>query len=677
PVQVRARFEPIERVSQVSLEYFIDDVAATGEATTTVALRDDGAPGIDPAADDDEWSVVLPALPDNTLVRYRIKGDRGAGVEVISPRPSDPRAWHAYFVTPVVNTQTRLYHVLIAPANWTQMWNNIQGGRVSNCAPRASWDATVPAVFVHEGRVHDVFARYQGSRYNRSNGPQIASWPYPGPSAPSPLRALSWRFSLPRYAQLEGRSDLTLNKLTQGCPGLDAGVGYQLYAAVGVPAPTTRYARLHVNGGYYHYMIEYERPGEEMMRRWHREREAADPTLPREKVGHLHKSAGCNCDEGPYGWGDERTLFASCGHAALVRYQYTYDRKTHGWDGYENIQSVIEEMNGLRGDDEAMRVFFEERFDLELLLNYLAIMNWSVPFDDMFQNHFLYQRLSDGKWIPTPWDLDLNFGGWKGASASIYMGEQGNLDNRSGWWNYMKDSFLKAYRPEFETRLLELTNTVLHPDEIDRLVGEVLAQANPAEAAQAPAGVACSFTTDAATMRNFAVQRHQVVNSLLASVIVNAGADQTVVAGTMVQFDARASRPDPGPGAVYSWSNGMSGDYPTHRFDDPGVFNLTLTLTVAAAPYTDSVTITVLAPPSEAYAEQNGMVVVEAEHFYSNDRHGAAGTEWAAASSAAGYSGTGYMIAAQPGARVTFTSGFAATSPELRYAVLFSQAGDY
>ena len=44
----------------------------------------------------------------------------------------------------------------------------------------------------------------------------------------------------------------------------------------------------------------------------------------------------------------------------------------------------------------------------------------------------------------------------KGASASIYMGEEGNADNRSGWWNRLKDAFLKTHRSEFEARLAAL-----------------------------------------------------------------------------------------------------------------------------------------------------------------------------------------------------------------------------
>jgi hypothetical protein len=681
-VLIQARFSPESPSGAVDLQYFIDNVSATGEAVTTVAMTDDGLGG-DLVPEDGVYSSVLPARPDNTIVRYRVRADRGEGVEVVTPRPSDPFEWHAYFVSPVITrpagAQARIYQVFISPANWTAMWNNITGGRVSGCNENLNWDAKVPAVFVYEGKVTDVLARYQGSRYNRTNGPNISSWTFPGPSAPSPLRALSWRLSFPRYSQQDGAGVVTLNKNTQGCPGYDAGVGYQLYAAADVPAPGTRYVRFHVNGGYYHYMIQYERPDEDMMRAYHAEQAVKYPELPREEVGHLFKSAGCNCDEGPFGWGDQRLLTSQCGHSATVRYEHTYDRKTWSWDSHAEFIDLINDLHAARSslpNTAALRAYFADRFDIEILLDYMAIMNWSVPFDDMFQNHFLYQRRSDGKWILIPWDLDLNFGGWKGANSSLYVGEQNDPDNRSGWWNYLKDAFLKAYRNEFDARLLELTNTLLHPTNVHALVDGVLAQANPTEAAQAPAGVACSFSGDASAFKSFATARHAEVNNRLSAVIANAGPDQSVIAGSTVQFDARASRPDPGPGAAYTWSNGMTGDFPTFVYSTPGVYTVTLTITVSGTPYRDSVTITVVAAPAEAFQESGGRVVLEAENFYLNDRHGAATAWWDGATAIAGYSGASYMEAMDT-TYTKYSTAFGSTSPELRYAILFQNTGSY
>ena len=143
----------------------------------------------------------------------------------------------------------------------------------------------------------------------------------------------------------------------------------------------------------------------------------------------------------------------------------------------------------------AIRDFFFRNFDVDLYANEIAIVNYAVPFDDMNQNHFLYQRPSDGKWLVAPWDFDRNFGGWKGAGASIYMGEQGNPDNRSGWWHRLKDAFLKAFRSEYELRLLELNNTILHPDNVLPILEEEAAKLDTAEANAAASGFSCSSST--------------------------------------------------------------------------------------------------------------------------------------------------------------------------------------
>jgi len=678
-VLVQARIGPKAPSGPVELEHFVDLIMTPGEEPVEkTPMFDDGAGGGDLIPGDGIYTATLPGRAVNTVVRYRILADLGAGPVRLSPRPSDPNAWNAYFTSPVIETETRVYQVFVSLADWGKMWSGIQGGRVTGCKESATWDAKYPAVFIHEGRVFDAFVRYQGSRWNRTNGPNINTWPFPRPTGgPNPLRALSWRIALPRYNQLEGLSVITLNKLTQGCPGYNAGVGYRLFEEAGVPGSKTRFIRFHVNGGYYHYMIELEHPDENMVRRFYREQAEKHPELPREKVGHLFKSAGCNCDEGPYGWGDERVLNPSCGFTKEQRYAATYDRKTNPWDSYSELAKLMDDLAAARaGGEDAIRELFLERFDYDLFLNYICIMNWSVPFDDMFQNHFLYQRLSDGKWIVFPWDLDQNFGEWKPAAASIYMGEQGDPDNRSGWWNYMKDAFLKAFRQEYDDRLLLLNNTILHPDNVARLVDEVTAKANPAEAQKAPAGLQCSFPGRAATFKQFAVQRQGIVNTKIAGVALDAGGPQAVYAGTTVQFDARNSKPDPSPDVTYVWDNGMTGDYPTFKYEAPGEYTVTLTVTVRGIEFKDSVVITVLAKPEKAFLEASGVLVLEAESFHENDRHGAANTWWEADTVQAGYSGPSYMEAKQS-ARQTFLQKYAGIAPELRYAVLFQTAGTY
>ena len=565
------------------------------------------------------------------------------------------------------------------------MWTNISPGRVpgGGCnPPNYRWDQKVPCIFVYNGEVYDVFARYQGSRWNRRNGPDIRSWPYPRPST-GPLKALSWHINFPRYKRMEGWPGqeeglriIILNKLTQTCPGLTSGAGYRFFEEVGIPVPRQRFVRLYINGGYYRYMQEMERIGETLIRRWIRERKAEDPDF-HEEVGHLFKSVGCNCDEGPYGWGDERRLPARCGYTALERYEWTYDPKIHEWAGGKLIMDLIEQLNNARAAGvEAIREFFIANFDMEMLMDYMCIINWSVPFDDMFQNHFLYRRTSDHKWFIIPWDLDRNFGFWQGPNSSIYMGEQGDPSNRSGWWNYLKDAFLKAFRSEYEERLLELNETLLTPEKMNEFLDRVLAEANPAEANQAAAPMSCSFSAAAATMRNFAVVRQRVVRQAIPKVVAEAGPDMRVFAGEEVLFDARASRPDPGPGVEYRWSNGMTGDSPSYVFEEPGEYVITLTVSYEGASDSDTVKVTVLPRPNWAFLEQDGLVVMEAESFYQNLTHGEQDTWWAEESERSGFSGRSYMHAAYK-VRKTYYSNYVQRSPELIYAVQFISEGTF
>ncbi|HWN70755.1 MAG TPA: CotH kinase family protein [Haliangium sp.] len=520
---VRVRLGRLGEVSAAELDYYVDDLATTTEAITTVSLRDDGAEG-DEIAGDRMFTVILPPLPENTIVRYRVRvKDGGESLELrqISPRPSSPYAWHAYFVSPVFEAETPTYQIFISPESWTKMWTNIEAGRApQECTLNPTWDAKVPAVFVYEGKVYDVLARHQGSRYQRTNGAQIQDWPGVGPDAPDPLRALSWHLNFPRYRRFEGRRVLTLNKLIQTCPGMTAGVGMRLFAEAGVPASHTRYARLFVNGYYYRYMLDIASYTEDFLEDYH-EAQAERPGGIEYQVGHLFKATGVIDSEGPWGPADGSQFGEYCGFSPAERYAYSYERKTHEWLGHENLIALIDGMHQARAQGpEALRAFLAANFDVDVMLSYIAVMNWSVPFDDLFHNYYLYQRIEDGKWILMPWDLDRNFGDWRGErgrgpTSSIYMGEDRDPDNRGGWWNYFKDSFLEVYRGEFEQRLRELNQTVLHPDHVSQVVDEVASGAKPAEAAQSLSGVACSFTDAPERFKQFARDRHNHVTSVL------------------------------------------------------------------------------------------------------------------------------------------------------------------
>jgi len=489
----------VSNLDAVRVEWFVDDLGTTSEAVSVV----------DGVADGYAWTVELPGVREQSIVRYRVVADGVDGADVISPREGDPMQWHAVFVGEPVEGNVRAYRLYISPANLVRMTENINEGRViGGCTPNPTWNDREAAVFVWGSDVYDVRVRFQGSRFQRRNGPWIP-W-----TEPTEIPIRSWRIAFPRWAPFEGRPTLTLNKMLQSCPGIEARVGFQLYDEAGIPAPRTRYVRQFINGRYYNFTIEIERPGEEMYLRWQDARAAEDPDLPLEPgIGHLVKAVGCNCDEGPWGWGDERLLSAHCGYSVQERYAATYDRKTwQDWGTADGIRELIEGLHAARaGTDEELRAYLEANYDVDRVLTHMAVTNWSGPWDDMLHNHYLYQRRSDGKWITAPWDLDLTFGPQRGPESTLYA----SRDAGGGWWNRTKNSFFRVFTPEFEAKLLELNNTILHPDNVLPKLDAAMAEIDLDEVNATPTGPSCNFLAREDVFRDFATRRHAYVNEVL------------------------------------------------------------------------------------------------------------------------------------------------------------------
>jgi hypothetical protein len=552
-VLIRAGLSPFGSVSDVRLEYFVDDLERTDETTTVVAMPLVGG----------QREVRLPARSDNSIVRYRVLADLGSGLQVISPRASDPYRFHAYFVSPNVSSGQPPYQLFINSRDWGQIWTNVNfssaddrrvvpetvGGSTVRCQIRPTWDLRVPAVFVSEGQVYDVRVRYQGSRWNRPAGSEIdlartTISPLPNPmmarsasDSTQVLRALSWNISFPRYARFEGKRDpLILNKLNQSCPGLDAAVGEHLYAAAGLPSSRVRYRRVYVNGGYYDYALDIEVPEEDMLKR---------TTAPGVRVGDLFKASGnSGTQEGPWGPADGQPLPASCtGRTPSFqpgeRYAYNYERKTWDWKDASDIESLITGLDAARvagnlNDSNAsndnlvpVRAFVDQNFDVEAMLNYIAIRNWAEPWDDIFHNYFIYRNAA-GKWSLVPWDLDREFGenfGWN-ARKSFFLGERGDPDNRSGYWHRIKDAFIRSYRSELVDRLQYLATYdpassdpkkgVLSPQRFKPIIAAAAAGFSQTDWTTSPVTNLCNFDAERNNMLLFGDERHSAVLDLIA-----------------------------------------------------------------------------------------------------------------------------------------------------------------
>jgi len=457
PVRIACTFSAAASVSGVAVEWFLDNINATDEPRTVTSMSGSG-PGT-PV----RFSAVLPGQPNRTIVRYRFRADQGTGDEVVSPRADDPFPWHAYFVTPVRTSTKPIYDCFISSNSLAILQRNISQSpkRVTTPdppgRPRLSWNATEPAILVHEGVVYDIRMRHHGSRYNRR----------------AERYSLKWQF--PRYKKFNG-----VTGIFETDKGNDFIVGHNLFIEAGFPVSKVRYVDLYLNDRAVMQRLEQGEFDGDMLDEFHQAQQRLNPGTPLEPSGEIYKAVGTidMPGEGPYGRGDGRKLVKPGYWTDLQMYDWSFALQNNGWRGSYYFKQMIDAMWAARGDTPAalnpnlaaLRAYFTNYFDIDEMLDYIAIENWCCPWDDTTQNHFFWQK-RNGKWGMLPWDCDAWYGRGDNtpASSSIYIGEVGDRNNNFRGPNFFKDSFIKAFREEYKRRLYLLNNTFLHPENISAM----------------------------------------------------------------------------------------------------------------------------------------------------------------------------------------------------------------
>jgi CotH kinase protein/Lamin Tail Domain len=467
-------------VSDVVLEYRLDPVDQIGTTTTTIPMSLKKGSTTD-------YEATIPATAANTVVRYRITGVKNGTSGTIGPRPTDPREFYAYFVSPPKATGLS-YHLFIDRNRWTTLWSNISSGRSSGCNINQAWDSTVPAVFVYDGHVYDVQVRYQGSNYRRSDGIDLRNFSAPGPSQPMPMKVLSWRVKFPSYDEFDGLDGINLNKLKQACPGVLNALEGALMADAGIPAQTFRFARLYINGGYYSYIMEARNISDAAL-------EAFDGDDG--NTGDLFKADGVTDPDGgrnvgPWGIGNFSPLGDACSLTAADRYALTYERQNHSYkslspEGHAELIGLIEELARIKtnaDNDPTVRDYFTKNYDVSQLMTQFALRNWAGVWDDGVHNYLPYKRSNNGKWAVFPHDFDCDFGGdpvdcgdtgkyYNEPTLSFFHPAAGNGET-AGAPSELKVQLIRAYRAEFAEKVSELAKNLFSEKHINQRLGEVL-----------------------------------------------------------------------------------------------------------------------------------------------------------------------------------------------------------
>jgi hypothetical protein len=506
PVVINCTFSS-GAVSEVQLQYFVDDPNSFVETRSVVAMSNVG-PG--------QYSVSTPLAGQiaRSIVRFRIRANRGDGVETVFPRADDPaivpvslterEGWSAYFVQPPRTPGTPAYEFFIwddtaVPNDSVDVLNaNIEQGPRRIVAPdppgyprddppegypaslfpqynparypaagQPKWNGTVPAILVHNGVVHDIQARYHGSIYRRSAGMN------------------SWKFTFPAYRLMDGKQRILVTE-----KGNENLLGYALFHEAGLPAAYAQKVDLYRNNEGRLERLEITDNDEETLKRHQAELKARNPQEAPTftGLGSVYKSKGLQGDEGPYGWAAGQLMPERSIWKPLDRYMWSYPLQNSDWLGHTPFLQMMTDLWTARGDRFSvvypngysgsgtlalanLRAHLSANWDVSNSLTYLALRNWSSPWDDKFHNHLVY-RQPDGKWTMMPWDFDGEFATGD-ASNSIFAGKRddanGSYSNNSRGPNYFKDTFFRAFEAEYRQRMFVLNNTLLHPDNLTAL----------------------------------------------------------------------------------------------------------------------------------------------------------------------------------------------------------------
>ncbi len=519
-VTVTCTFSSAASLSNVQAEYFTDNMNLFGEMRASVTMT---------ALGNGQFTASLPAQIDRSIVRYRIRANRGDGVEVVAPRADDPaivqvgaptyqtsppkrlpaprEPWYLYFVTPARTSAKPIYDVIVptdgslvddAAANNTTQFNGINGFQAiafdckgspkrttaentPSSYPRETpyvlptdrlWNDTVPAVMVTNGIAHDIQIRMHGSRWNR--------WP----------SRKSFKVFFADYDLYKDSAGNLVSSLFETDKTDFFLTAHGLNQLANLPLSTVRWVDWYFNNDTVIQRVEQGEYNGELLDAYAEKNVRLNPGSVKEVPGEYYKSVGFICasnltGEGPYGNGNEWPLPAAGYWSELQRFDYTYTLQNHTWKGAVPMRDLINGMWTARGDANVatpltntspynpnvpnLKTWMQANWDVDTELTSLSIDNWMCPWDDTTQNHFLWRRAS-GKWVRLLWDFDGEYAtGGPSATSSIFVGEAGDTANNFRGPNYVKDSFIKSFRTEYKQRLWLLNNTLLEPENLQTL----------------------------------------------------------------------------------------------------------------------------------------------------------------------------------------------------------------
>lgn len=147
-----------------------------------------------------------------------------------------------------------------------------------------------------------------------------------------------------------------------------------------------------------------------------------------------------------------------------------------------------------------------------------------------------------------------------------------------------------------------------------------------------------------------------------------------------IDFDASTSTSNDAAIVSYDWDFGDgstgSGEFTSHIYNDPGFYVVTLTVTDALGNSDDQIQTVEVEDPTAtgAFLEENGLLVIEAEHFEENVTRN--GQTWTESTTHAGFEGSGAMAALPDNGNI-YATDYSNSSPYMNFLADFTTTGTY
>ena len=251
-----------------------------------------------------------------------------------------------------------------------------------------------------------------------------------------------------------GGDRVLLNQTWTDPTGIRPALAFEMFEEVGLPAPTTFFADLWLNGVYEGFYVGVERVDREALRRWLLNRNRGEFTLVRDRARHrrdldeIDLTSTFRIDPETFGETDEERI-------ALLQQVFDYRGEAEDQDWAALLSLLRWVYDTEAGAD--WRRGFEERFHLDSVIDLLALYNIQDDFDSFADDYWLYRDdAGDGLWRIIPWDQERTFGNrfWFGTpDGDDTYDFYGDITDH--FPNPLFDRTLESFADEIDARIRE------------------------------------------------------------------------------------------------------------------------------------------------------------------------------------------------------------------------------